>query len=160
VPRASTGTLGIFAERIYTMLPPINFLLAVAILFGSWIFVIRWLTGWSALEGKYRCDRQIPAQWISNGSYRWIGASLRASGLALSIEIYPKALWLKAGFPLSIGLRPLCIPWSAVESVTQKRSFLQQKTSLKVVGIGSPIHIWGRAGAKIFEAVRQFKTSP
>jgi hypothetical protein len=137
----------------------LNFVLVAVTLFGAYIFFVRWLTGWKTLEENYRCDRKIPNELISNGSYRWVSASLKDTKIVVVVEVYPDALWLCSTLPLTIIFKPLRIPWHSIESAELRSSFFGKKACLKIAGIKSPIYILGEAGQKICEAVQQSNAS-
>jgi hypothetical protein len=130
------------------------FLIAMTMLFAGVILVTRFLTGWGQLESRYRCNGRIGNDWTSTASFRWVTASFRSTRLVISVEIYPLALWLRIPFPLSLGLRAVCIPWFAVRSTGTRSGFLGKLTSIQVDGIAFPISVWGEAGVQIDGAAR------
>ena len=133
-------------------------ILVIPLFFCLPIFFVRWLTGWKKLEKNYRCNQSLSPEWISNGSYRWVSASMQATKIGLAVEIYPEALWLRTSFPFTIAFNPLCIPWQSVESAILKHGIFGKKACLKIVNFNSPIYISGEAGRKICEMAQQTKT--
>jgi hypothetical protein len=83
---------------------------------------------------------------------------MQGTRISLGIEIYPEALWLRTSFPLSILLKPLCIPWHAIESIDQGAGKFGD-ACLKVAGVAFPICLSGDAGEKISEMYQLSRTA-
>lgn len=128
---------------------PVNMLLVFGLMFGSWILLIRWLTGWSKLESKFRCERDSLNTQISQGSFRWVHSRVRFTELGLAVELYPAFLWLRPGFPLTFGMKAICVPWHQIEDVKLKKSILGTGATLNLGEWVPPIYIRGEAGKRI-----------
>lgn len=126
----------------------LNFLFVTGLMFGASSLLYRWLTGWSRLAILYAQRAHIGS--ISNGSYQWVGCKINLTSISISIEIYPEGLWLKPGFPLSIFMKSLLIPWSKIVMAKSRTTvLLSRKTDLQIVGFSDIFMIKGDAGLSI-----------
>ena len=131
----------------------LNFLLVALFMFGGAGMLYRWLTGWPRLVSLYAYKRT--AHSISKGSYRWVGCKINFTSLSVSLEIYSEGLWLKPGFPLSLFMPALLIPWSKIVVVESNTSFPFKKTVLQIAEFSGQLAIGGQAGLSVAKSVGQ-----
>lgn len=137
----------------------VNMLISFTVLFGSWMLLMRWLSGWSAVEKNYACKETSTTGQISRASFRWVGSRFRLVQLTLSVELYPRFLWLRPSFPLNLALKSLCIPWESIQITEVHRNMFRTKISLHVLECPFRIHVFGKAGESIHAAVAKAKAA-
>lgn len=134
-----------------------NMLIAFTLLFGGGILLTRLLSGWGQLETQFKCRNDLLHGQISRGSFRWVGSRFRFTQLALAVEIYPAYLWLRPSFPLNFALKPICIPWKAIQATKVTRNILCSKATVGVEGCSFSFQIYGMPGLRIHAAAEDEK---
>jgi hypothetical protein len=137
----------------------LKFLIPFTVLSGGWMLLMRWLSGWSALERDYTCHATSTTGQISRASYRWVGSRFRFTRLTLAIELYPRFLWFRPSFPLNLAFKSLCIPWGDIQTTEVHRNLFRTTTSLCVSGCPFQIRVSGKAGESIHAAVEDARAA-
>lgn len=134
-----------------------SILIAFVLLFGGGALLMRLLSGWGQLEKRFKCRDDLLNGQISRGSFRWVGSRFRFIQLVLAVEIYPTYLWLRPSFPLNLALKPICIPWKAIQETEVTRNILRSKATVGVEGCSFSIQIYGTPGLRIHAAAENEK---
>lgn len=132
---------------------------AVILIFGAGPAVAtRWMTGWGALERRYRDKNGKAKRRISQGSFRWVGCRPRFGVIGVAIELYPDGLWLRTGFPFTLLLRPVLIPWRCLAVTRQFKVSMLSTTTFSVADVPFRLGIGGRAGQRIAQFLDAHQT--
>lgn len=106
--------------------------------------------GWSRLAGSFRA--KYPA---SGERFRFVSGSVGAGRLpvnynsCLFVVVSRRGVHLSILFPLRFRSPPLFIPWSEVESVTEKQFMRTFGVSIHLRGSWPTISVRGQAGHSI-----------
>lgn len=133
------------------MIQTLSITLAALLFVAVFIVFVRWRFGWAALEHRYASDTRQHDDETPEASFDGAPASAGFARMSLSVDLYPASLWLKPAFPLSVGMKAIDVPWSAVEKATVRKGWFGSGTELRVSGAGVPFTIGGRAGKRILE---------
>lgn len=131
-----------------TYMQPQYFLPAFA---AGWFAVtglLAHLGGWASLARSYRADRTEEGKsfWFASGAMgkRFLPVNY---GNCLFVTLGSSGIRLSILFPFRFQSPPLFVPWSDVESVTQRRFlFLFRYVVIVVKGQWPQISLYGRAG--------------
>lgn len=131
--------------------------LASALLFASLWFGIGALLarigGWSTLAGTYRARYPVVGE-----HFRFVSASMGRDRLPVNYKaclfmvVNRHGLHVSIVFPFRFRSPPLFIPWSAVESITEKRSMRTFGVAVRLRNCWPIVCVPGRAGHMIREA--------
>lgn len=109
--------------------------------------------GWSTLAGLYRAKYPVVGE-----HFRFISASMGKARLPVNYKgclfmvVNRHGLHISVLFPFRFRSPPLFIPWSAVESVTEKPLLRTFGVAVKLRDCWPIIRVPGRAGHMIREA--------
>lgn len=131
---------------------PFNFFIIAGVMFGLSGLIYRWLTRWSQLERLYA--QNIPLNLISKGSYRWVRCKVGLTSISASIEIYPAGLWVKPGFPLTLFMKPVLVPWNKLTIIKRDKLFFTPRAMLRIAGCPSRFVISGKVDLSLVEGKR------
>jgi len=110
-------------------------------------------SGWVALAERFRSDAPVEGDRFrfASGSMgrRWIPVSY---GNCLFVTVTPSGLRLSLFLPLRFLSPPLWVPWTAVESVIQKRILFVSVTTLVLKETWPRITLRGAAGRALYAA--------
>ena len=140
-------------ERLASLGPAWVVVLAVAVLWLGVSALLARVGGWSTLAGPHRARYPVVGE-----RFRFVSASMGRATLpvnykgCLFIVVNRRGLRLSVLFPFRFGSPPLFIPWSAVESVSE-RSFLRTfGVAIKLRDQWPIIRVPGRAAHVIRQA--------
>lgn len=131
----------------------LGFALLFALLwFGIGALLAR-IGGWSTLAGLYRAKYPVVGE-----RFRFVSASMGRERLPVNYKaclfmvVNRYGLHISILFPFRFRSPPLFIPWSAVESITEKRSMRTFGIAVRLRNCWPIICVPGRAGHMIREA--------
>ncbi len=139
-----------------TLMEPQWFLPFFVFLWVCIAVLLATLGGWAGLAQWYRAVQPLEGQ-----RFRFVSGSMGASAFPVS---YGGCLFVtvgEAGFGLSVLFLfrlfspPLFIPWSAVESVQEKRFLFSRYTAIRLRGRWPTISFRGAAGEEISRVYAQ-----
>lgn len=100
------------------------------------IWLVANLGGWARLAEKYRCDDSFVDSWTYL-PWGTVGGS-RYKGLLLAAAT-AEGLYLKVGFLIRLWHPSLRIPWTAIESAIEKKSWQGRSWEIHLSGMNVPI---------------------
>ena len=134
------------------------------------LFVVLWLAasafmaragGWRSL-GQQFATVSVPAgqgfRFVSGstGSVHW---PIRYRN-CLHVVVGTEGLYVAVMFPFSFQCPALLLPWTAIESVTEKQLFTDRKVSFQVRGQWPMVTLSGPVGQLAKSAFEQSRASP
>ncbi len=133
---------------------------AVAWVGSAWL--VARISGWASLAARFPADSIVEGQ-----KFRFASGALGRKYLptryngALEVTVNSRGLGLSVWFPLRIGSPPLFIPWSAVETASERKRLFA--ASVEFVIRDEPARVWLRGQAATsakaaFEAARGSST--
>jgi hypothetical protein len=132
--------------------PPWFFLYFGLLWFGVSGVLAYW-SGWATLAERFRSDDSVEGdrfRFVSGSmGRRWIPVSY---GNCLFVTVTPTGLRLSLFLPFRFLSPPLFLPWSAVESVIQKRILLMGVMTLALKEVWPRIALRGAAGKAVYDA--------
>ncbi|MCA8017977.1 hypothetical protein [Burkholderia metallica] len=138
------------------MLNTARFIFVVVVYFGSFLEIVRWLSGWKDFE-PYESSRDTSNErQISNGSYRWVSCRIKWTAFTVAVELYPRHLWLRPGFPLNLRLPAISIPWDAIDA-SQGGTFITRTVAVRIHGCSTGLRFYGAVGQRILAEVETQK---
>lgn len=124
-------------------------------------FVVMWLvisavlallSGWSGLATRFRTDGTAQGE-----QFRFVSGSMGAGvfpvnyGTCLFLKLNEQGFQLSVFFLFRFFSPPLFIPWSQVESVTERRFLFRQCAAVRIRGHEPVLSFYGKAGKRILE---------
>jgi hypothetical protein len=111
------------------------------------------LGGWARLARRYRATRPPAGERFrfASGSMGWRFLPVSYGG-CLFVTVGDEGIHLSILFLFRFLRPPLFIPWSAMESVSEKRFIVSTYTAIRVRGEWPTIALRGRAGHYVREA--------
>jgi hypothetical protein len=109
--------------------------------------------GWASLARRYRATRPPDGERFrfASGSMGSRILPVRYGG-CLFVTVSDEGLHLSILFPFRFQSPPLFIPWSEMESVTEKRYIVSTYTAIRLRGQWPAISLRGRAGHYVRDA--------
>jgi hypothetical protein len=128
--------------------PPL-FALAFVVLWLVVTAMVAYTSGWPGLAERFRATQ--PA---SGERFRFVSGSMGPAsfGSCLFVTVGETGLHLSILFAFRFCCPPLFIPWSAVESVEEKRSLFLRSVIVRVRDHWATLALWGRPGQAIRDA--------
>lgn len=125
------------------------------------LFIIMWfgvsgmlahIGGWSSLAARFRATHPPTGKrfGFASGSMGSKLFPVRYGG-CLFVTVGDTGIHLAILFPFRFQSPPLLIPWSQIESVTERNSLFMRDTIIRVRGQETAISVYGRAGVFIRE---------
>ena len=143
-----------------TMLEPYWFFLLFA---GMWLGVtglLSHIAGWPALAKRFRSD-----QFTDGETFYFASGSIGSSTLfpvnfssCLFFTVGNLGFRISILFPFRFLTPPLFIPWSEVQSITEKRLWLFRHAVIQIRGSSTKIMVPGRVGKCVTQTYAQYSS--
>jgi hypothetical protein len=134
--------------------PPLWFPLFFIALWLGVSTLLSLVGGWFALSQHYRAAQDIQGQKfrMTSGSVGWSGFIPVGYGNCLIATVGDSGLRLGVFFLFRLFHPTLFIPWSAMESVEQKRWLFYKGSVISIRGLRLRITLYGGLGQAVFDA--------
>jgi len=136
------------------------FLLCFAVLWLTVTAVLSKVSGWSKLAQRFA------AHGAPGGEhFRFVSGAIGASGLpvgyrnCLILDVAGEGLGLSLLFLFRFLSPPLFIPWHEIESIGERRLWLQRSTEIVISGSPTRLRLHGRAGQSAARAFAVYKAA-
>ncbi len=135
-----------------------------AVFAATWVgvnLVLALLSGWLILWFRFPGGPAIQGRRFRfvSGSMGMFGFPARFSRV-LFVSVGPKGIRLNLLFLFRLFSPPIMIPWSAVESVTERKLWFFRRTVIHIEGSWLEIRLQGEAAREVRRQFQSLKLAP